>query len=449
MSHSESESGSEEAPLEEGWEIMKANTHYEICKTGQHPIRLRGKVSPILTRSRSGKADGYLYVAINEEKYPMEGKPKTQNMYFVHVLVAIQWLPNFDPDDDEYQINHKDRNNRNNNIENLEIVSIAQNARCRGKKEDFILLSAFPKEARQIKSFKLKRSETFIECGTVFIETLPKDPKPKERNANKTHRLWMITSERDARLLKIVRPETASPHVNFSPPFATRSYTIYFTDEETLKMGHRFKNISAEVIKTMLENIARLDHLFYFHIYYESKFIFIKKMSEAWEKKKTECPDEEIAKHVIKDVEDSDSNTETELSNTETFDEKAKPSPPKPKKKAEIIKALSDEEDDTDSGGKKKPIPKKKPFKKEEDLDEDEVLDEFLESYEKEEGTDELDCGDFTLHQLQKLGYRGQSETSKTAMNNFITRHLKQCWGLYRKKKEALKKMREKKEKEE
>jgi hypothetical protein len=59
MSQSESESVSEGAPLEEGWEILKANTNYEICKTGQHPIRLKGKTAPLLTRSRSGKADGF------------------------------------------------------------------------------------------------------------------------------------------------------------------------------------------------------------------------------------------------------------------------------------------------------------------------------------------------------------------------------------------------------
>lgn len=87
--------------------------NYKISRCGQ-----------VWSRRRCGTAGGILKQQIIETGYATLCLGKCNERWFVHVLVAITFLPNFL---NLPQVNHIDGNKLNNNVSNLEWISVSGN----------------------------------------------------------------------------------------------------------------------------------------------------------------------------------------------------------------------------------------------------------------------------------------------------------------------------------
>lgn len=121
-------------------------------------------------------------------KLTKDGK---RTKFYIHRLIAMQWIPN---PENKLEVDHIDRNTRNNCIENLRWATRTENAN--NKKNNLALLSPEEKEQRKkdMREYKRqwaenKRRENGIPSKSEMVKT--KDPeyynnKAKEKRETET-----------------------------------------------------------------------------------------------------------------------------------------------------------------------------------------------------------------------------------------------------------------------
>ena len=85
------------------WEILEVDNDYSICQTYPYQIKKRSN-NYIIQEWETNR--GYIQIKLN-------GK-----LYYKHIVIARQWLPNDDPEH-KIEVDHKNRNRSDYHLSNL------------------------------------------------------------------------------------------------------------------------------------------------------------------------------------------------------------------------------------------------------------------------------------------------------------------------------------------
>jgi hypothetical protein len=290
QSSKSSKQKSKEADYE--WEVLKVNTRYLIHKAGQHPIK-DAKTNHIVAPSATmARKESYVLVRLfQKELKSTSGKIKKHyKTWQLHTLVAIQWL-DYDPNDFEFEINHKDRNPRNNNVGNLEIVNTAQNGRCAGRKQEFVPIAHMPRTALQVLAFVSPRTNIRYQCETLFL-----DRKGTE-NINEWD-VWVLTSNYEGRMMtrnhSTSKPEKVYNTVPFIVPISKKLVIFNFRNPHLYKLGPALGDLTQADIDQLMKRIEEDDHIQFVRTHLKEKKKLLEYQLALCERKEEEV--EEIRK---------------------------------------------------------------------------------------------------------------------------------------------------------
>ena len=131
------------------WLECVADNDYEIYSEYPFPIRRKGSNKVI---SEWIHKTGYILCKLN------------MNQYMKHRIIALQFIPNDEPDDKPF-IDHIDRNRTNNQLTNLRWVNASEN---------------------------MKNKTSNFQRQYVFLDELPETAEPLEHyNNHKFDDLWI------------------------------------------------------------------------------------------------------------------------------------------------------------------------------------------------------------------------------------------------------------------
>ena len=140
----------EEESSEEEWLECVVDKDYEISNKYPHNIRRKGTKRNISIKV--DKTDGYVKCALNRKKYKH------------HRIVALQFIPNNNPDKNE--VDHINRIRNDNHISNLRWTTPAENNENRGYQTSFneipyIFTNEIDDESIEIRSYGNRELENY------------------------------------------------------------------------------------------------------------------------------------------------------------------------------------------------------------------------------------------------------------------------------------------------
>ena len=140
--------------LMSNWEILKANSDYEINTAYPYPIRRIGKER--IVNEYVEKNNGY--VRLN-----LKGKKE-----YKHRLVALQWIPN-DDSKHKTQVDHINHNKLDNHVENLRWCTASENNKNKsGHKNPFEYIDELPDGAIVVEEYNEHCFDDLYYCDNVF-----------------------------------------------------------------------------------------------------------------------------------------------------------------------------------------------------------------------------------------------------------------------------------------